>query len=487
MIVYRRKYSVTSLFSDGESEVVRISTGIVPGAAPTREVDRGHRTPLPIGATQALAQRVPPVGADDKTRKQLDLQRKAVLQSAARSESSRNSGTPISEHRDDNSPSPTPSRATPVSLVSSNSSSRSTVGRSRVNSRSEVSGKSDPENRRSDISGKSDNSDRESSSSKTLRSSPFMYGKSGSNRSISPANSAGYAQLSVRSGGDCSDSSKSKSSNPTIQKEPVPPVRVKNSPQLKDMNQAQENIRKSTQEIRRLGFGRNSYQPPPSQQPVTPNRGTHGRASFDDNSRRSPSVTPRTPNSGRRVVNDQGRSPDSSSGDRSRCEVVERQDRQRQPDAYGSERYEGGERQERRRQSGRSGSRPQGSIPSSPTLVVFTFYLIDPFFYFLNQFFDDVSKQTYVSLTTHTFNIRDYQGFGEIQTSVLTAGRRDCIPTYPYFSQKGGRLKLICWRFNYIIRFEIKTFQLDIKSIEFGSQWHVSLIISVVRLCTKSH
>ena len=352
--------------------MVRISRGIVPETSTTRDSDRGPRAPLPAGVVQVPTQRVPPVGADDKTRKQLDLQRKAVLQSAAKSESSRNSGTPTSEHRDDNSSGPSSPRATPVSLVSSNSSSRSTVGRSR--GRSDVSGKSDLENWRSDISGKSDNSDRESasskpsSSSKPVRTSPFMYGKN-NNRSTSPANS-GYAQLSVRSVENCSDL-KSKSSISSMSMEPVPPARTKESPRTKetprakDMDQAQDIIRKSTQEIRRLGFGRNSYQHPPSQQPVAPSRASQARASFDDNTRRTPSVGMRTPDSRRRLFNDQGRGPEEN-GDRSRCETIERQDRQRQAEAHNTERYGGVERHERQRQSGRSGNRPHNNIPSSP-------------------------------------------------------------------------------------------------------------------------
>ena len=342
--------------SDGESDIARVAPVVVPETTSKTEVDGQHRTP------QAATQRIPPVGAEEKTRKQQDLQRKAVLQSAAKSEGSRNSGTPTSELRDDISSSHSSPRATPVSLVSSTSSSRSTVGRSR--GRSEVSGKSDQENRRSDISGKSDNSDRESSSSKTPRSSPFAYGKNGANRSTSPANS-GYAQLSVRSGGDCSDTkSKSSQSKPTIPKEPVPPARTKESPRSKDMDHAQDIIRRSTQEIRRLGFGRNSYQHPPSHQPVPPSRTSHARASFDDNSRRVQNVGPRTPNLGRRTFNDQGIRGPEDQGDRSRCETIERQ---RYGDMHGADRHEVVNRQERQRQSGRNGSRPHSSVPSSPS------------------------------------------------------------------------------------------------------------------------
>ncbi|KAL5268466.1 hypothetical protein ACHWQZ_G002364 [Mnemiopsis leidyi] len=344
--------------SDGESDVVR-RTAVVEPPSKT-ETDGLHRT------LQTASQRVPPVGAEEKTRKQLDLQRKAVLQNAVRSEGSRNSGTPTSELRDDISSGQSSPRGTPVSQVSSTSSSRSTVGKLR--GRSEVSGKSDQENRRSDISGKSDNSDRDSSSSRTPRSSPFAYGKTGATRSTSPANS-GYAQLSVRSGGEYSDTtSKSSQSKPTTPKEPVPPVRTKDLPRTKDMDHAEDIIRRSTQEIRRLGFGRNSYQPPSTHQPLPPSRSSHARASFDDNSRRVQNVAPRTPNLGRRTFNDQGTRGPEDQGDRSRCETIERQ---RYADPLGAERHEVVNRQERQRQSGRNGSRPQSiqsSVPSSPSV-----------------------------------------------------------------------------------------------------------------------
>ena len=154
--------------------------------------------------------------------KAIDLKRKVLLGSLRLGDSM--------DSREDSSI-PSDPRSTPPSVLShpgrtDSISSESTLGKANSN-------KSDSRNSRP----KSDyenNSDRESSGSK--RNSPFMYGKSGSFSSTrSSSSNPGYAKLTT------ADSA---------------------------FKQAEDCIRRSSQEIRRLGFGRNSYdatskKPPP--------------------------------------------------------------------------------------------------------------------------------------------------------------------------------------------------------------------------------
>lgn len=247
-LLFKSSIYITSL-SDCESEVTRINGNLLP------DPYRIHHT----------SQRIPPVGSDHK-----NMTKSTSPQTDSRA-------TPVSLTSSNSS------RATPVSLTSS-TSSRSTI------MRSEVATPPESEKTRSEVSGKSDHSDRESAGSRGKSSSPFMYGKS----KKAGCTTAGYAQLGVGSPGTplgLGVGSQSTQVRASVGS-PSTPGRARTC----DLEHAQDIIRKNTQEIRRLGFGRSSYQP----QQTSPKEVTSPRASFDERGLK-------TPNSSRKLKYDQSK------------------------------------------------------------------------------------------------------------------------------------------------------------------------------------